>query len=39
MRSTGIKEDVFTMEYLVLLRLEDLTGYHELLNQKKAEKK
>jgi len=38
MRSTGLKEDVFAIEYLVLLRLEDLTGYHELLNQRKAEK-
>jgi hypothetical protein len=38
MRSTGLKEDIFTMEYLVLLRLEDMTGYHDLLDQKKAEK-
>lgn len=38
MRSTDLKEDVFTLEYLVLLRLEDMAGYHQLLNEKKAGK-
>lgn len=37
-RSIGFTEDVFTIEYLVLLRLEDMAGYHELLNEKKSVK-
>ena len=36
MRSIDFKEDVLTLEYLVLLRLEDMAGYHEVYNEKKG---
>ncbi|MCF6287255.1 MAG: DUF2961 domain-containing protein, partial [Candidatus Hydrogenedentes bacterium] len=35
MRSVDFTEDVFTIEYLVLLRLEDMEGYHAIYNEKK----
>jgi hypothetical protein len=35
MRSIDFTEDVFTIEYLVLLRLEDMEGYHEVYDARK----
>ena len=36
MRSIDFSEDVFTIEYLVLLRLEDMASYHEEYDKRKA---
>ena len=38
MRSIDFTEDTFTIEYLVLLRLEDMDGYHRLHDERKAAK-
>jgi hypothetical protein len=38
-RSIGFKTTVLTLEYLVLLRLEDMEGYHQLYNERRAAKK
>jgi hypothetical protein len=38
-RSIAFKATTFTLEYLTLLRLEDMEGYHQLYNARKAAQK